>query len=113
MPYHRFVMNRVRYLSDLELGIKLGPLEVSKGRGLLLEWLPRKRNIFNKGLIPGMTPESLRTLANVFENRVEVSGVMELSQIRFKGSLESNFELGFFSVSKARDVDYHYRRRQL
>lgn len=112
MPYHRFTMNRARYLSDLELGINFGPLEVSKGRGLLLEWLPRKRNVFPKSLIPGMTPESLRTLASVFENSVRDFGVMELAQIRLKGALETNFELGFFSISKARDVEYHYRRRQ-
>lgn len=113
MPYHRFTMNRVRFLSDLELGLDFGAFEVSKGRGLLLEWTPRKRETFDKGLIPGMTPESLRRLASLFEEQINDYGVMELSQIRLKGALEANMELGFFSISKARDVEYHYRRRQL
>lgn len=111
MPYHRFEMNRVRYLSDYDLNLDLGVLEVSKGRGLLLEWKPAETFLRTKGLIPGMTPAALRNLANFFEHKVPDAGPLRLSQIRLSGSLEKNLSLLFFSVSKARDVEYHYRRK--
>lgn len=107
---HRFTMNRVRYLSNMELGIDLEVGEISKGKGLLLEWRPTPNRSFNKFLYP-FSPGALRSLATIFENSVPDGKDYHLAQIRIKGSLEHELKLLFFSVTKSRDIEYHYRIR--
>jgi hypothetical protein len=113
MPYHIFEMNRVRYLTDYGLDIDLGFMEISKGRGLLLEWVPSEKNAFNKSLFPGMTAESMRVLASFFENNIKEGENFHLGQIRLKGAIEKQLSLFFLSISRSRNIEYHYRRRTL
>lgn len=113
MPYHNFEMNRVRYLTDYGLDIDLGFMEISKGRGLLLEWVPSEKNVFNKSLFPGMTAESVRVLASFFENNIKEGENFHLGEIRLKGAIEKQLSLFFLSVSRSRNIEYHYRRRTL
>lgn len=110
-PEHRFELNRVRSVESLHGGIDASVASVSAGKGVLLEWRPLPGAQASKWLRFPVTPTALRATATAFENSIPDSRHFELSQIRLKSSRDSELSFLFFSVTRSRDTEYHYRRR--
>ncbi len=111
LPHHRFEMNRVRAVDGFNGTINLGLGEVSTGKGILLEWLPTNSSRFISKFVPSYSPGYLRRLTNTIESSVPNTKNFKLSQIRIKGSIENELSFLIFSLSKFREIEYHYRLR--
>lgn len=109
LPHHRFEMNRVRAVDGFSGNINFGFGEVSTGKGILLEWLPTNNSHFISKFLPTYLPGYLRGLTNIIESSVPDTKNFKLSQIRIKGSIENELSFLFFSLSKSREIEYHYR----
>jgi hypothetical protein len=59
--------------------------------------------------MPIYSPGYLRRLANILETNVPDTKNFALSQIRIKGSLETELSFLFLSLNKFREIEYHYR----
>jgi hypothetical protein len=111
-PEHRFAMNRVRTVEGFEGNVNFGLGEVSYGRGILLEWFPGFQASLASSLKRMYPPQYLRSLATSIESVIPDTKNFELSQIRIKGSLESELSFLIMSVSKFREIEYHYRLKK-
>lgn len=107
---HRFVLNRVRSVELYDLSLDLGFAEISKGRGILLEWKPLGPVMPQEKHFP-YHPSVLRRLATTLEQNIPDGDTFKLSQIRLQGSLTKELSLLILSYQRTRDIEYHYRRR--
>lgn len=110
-PEHRFQLSRVRSIESLRGGLDASVASASAGKGILLEWLPLPESQVTKWVRFPLTPSALRATATALENAVPDSRHFELSQIRLKNSRDSELSFLFLSVTRSRDIEYHYRRR--
>lgn len=108
-PENRFAMSRARTVEGLEGNVDFRFGEVSAAKGIVLEWLAVPQLHFKSIFSSTYSPGHLRSLVNSIESTVSDTKNFKLSQIRIKGSRESELSFLFLSFSKFREIEYHYR----
>lgn len=111
-PFHSFRLDRVRIVHTAELELDLKFFSLSKGRGIVVEYVHDRQDYFGDNLpqaMPTIFHHATRSLIDLFEQS-PMDSEFPLGEIRLKAELSKSFDLFIASFSKSRNAEYHYRR---